>query len=335
VASSLLDSGLAALSAGAVDAGLDCLRRAAAEAEKSADHRLEASALLELGSALVHAVRGHDDEGSILLRRAVDLARQCSDARIAATGFRELGYVDALAGRRPTAAVHLAAAAEIAGDDPDALAGIHSVTGFNLVDWGRPEEGLEHYDLSLEHARRAQNPRREAWSLGLGGWGHLAAGQPEVARRWLMDCLAIVADLRWVAFRPWPLAVLAEVELRLDREPETVRSGLEETFALSCQLADPCWEGAAARTLALTHAAAGEVASAFDWISQARERCVRETDTYVALHAAILVSHAEISLEAGRAAQGESIARELLSLAARAHMDAQVRRALEIIGDAG
>src|SRR5205085_9115644 len=61
---SLLQSGLAALSAGAADAGIDCLRRAVGDAEKIKDGHLLARATFELGTALVHSVRGYDDEGS-------------------------------------------------------------------------------------------------------------------------------------------------------------------------------------------------------------------------------------------------------------------------------
>jgi tetratricopeptide (TPR) repeat protein len=331
MAKSQLGAGLAALAAGAVDAGIDCLRRAAADAGQSGDNHLHAQALLELGAALVHAVRGHDDEGAILLRQSVEQAQRCSDAKLAAEAYRELGYVDALAGRRPDAAANLAQALQIAGD-PDSLAGIHAVIGFNLVDWGNAAEGLDHYDLSLDYARQVKNRRREAWSLGVGSWGQLAAGRTDIAGRWLADCLAIVEDLRWLAFRPWPVALLAETGLRRDDEPAALRAGLEEAFALSCQLADPCWEGISARALALTYAVAGDFASATHWIVLARQKCVREPDTYIGLLAAIVRNQVEFCLKQGDAAQAASFARELLSLAARAHMDDHVEWAVQIIG---
>lgn len=328
VVKSLLDSGRAALAAGAVDAGVDCLRRAAGDAEKCGDRRLRAQALLELGTALVHAVRGYDDEGAVALRQSVELAHQCADAQLTTAGLRELGYLEALAGRRSVAAVHLQKALAIA-TGPDSLAGIHAVIGFNLVDWGQTVAGLQHYDLSLEYARSAGNRRREAWSLGIGAWGQLSAGRPETAVRWADTCLAIVEDLRWVAFRPWPLAILGEARLRLKSEPRALQTGLEEAFALSCQIGDPCWEAATARVMALTYAAAADFAPALDWIGRARERCTRETDAYAALLVTILANHAEISLRAGQSAQADSIIRELLSLAARTHMDSYVQWAVE------
>jgi DNA-binding SARP family transcriptional activator len=331
VARSQLEAGLAALAAGAVDAGIDCLRHALANAEQCGDNHLHAQALLELGAALVHAIRGHDDEGTILLRQSVEQSQRCSDAKVAAAAYRELGYVDALAGRRPDAAANLAEALQVAAD-PDSLAGIHAVIGFNLVDWGNANEGLNHYSLSLDYARQARNRRREAWSLGIGSWGQLAAGRVDVAGRWLTDCLAIVRDLRWLAFRPWPVALLAETRLRLNDEPTALRADLQEAFALSCQLADPCWEGISARTLALTYAASGDFASASHWIALARQNCVREPDTYIGLLAAILRNQVEVCLNSGNAAQAASIARELLAVAARAHMDDHVQWAVQIIG---
>ena len=66
----LLESDLAA---GAPDAGIDLLRRAADDAQQSADSYLLARALLEFGSALVHIARGYAEEGATYLDQATDL----------------------------------------------------------------------------------------------------------------------------------------------------------------------------------------------------------------------------------------------------------------------
>ncbi len=66
---SQLQAGRAALVAGAVDAGILCLRQAAAVAVQCKDKTLLARALAALGGALVHAIRGHDEEGAIILQR--------------------------------------------------------------------------------------------------------------------------------------------------------------------------------------------------------------------------------------------------------------------------
>jgi DNA-binding SARP family transcriptional activator len=327
---SLMQSGLAALSAGAVDAGIDCLRRAVRDAEKHKDAQLTARAMFELGTALVHSVKGYDDEGSVLLRQSTELARQAGNAAIASAGFRELGYVEALAGRRPLAATYLSQALELAGGGEN-LAGIHAVIGFNLVDWGRIGEGLDHYALSLEHARSAGNRRREIWSLGLGGWGLLAADRLDEADRWLDDCLALVEEQRWISFRPWPVAVLSESRTRQRARPNDLRPRLEEAFALSCQMNDPCWEGAVARALALTYAAQDALAPAMEWLAEARRRCMRDTDSYAGLQVEILASQVDVNLKLDQPETADAIAREWLALAARTHRDAHVVRAAAFI----
>ena len=332
VAASQLESGRAAIAAGAVDAGLDSLRRACDDAERSRDEQLVASCLLELGSALVHSVRSHDDEGAVLLQRSANLADHLGDHRVATTAHRELGYVDALAGRRPSAASHLEQARRTAAGDSDLLAGVHSVNAFNLTDWGRQEAGIDEYHEAVDLARTCANQRREAWTLGLGAWAHLLAGDAATADAWSRQCLSLISDLRWVAFRPWPLAIVGEVQLARGTAPRHQRADLEEAFALSCQLADPCWEGATARTIALTHAAAGDTERALEWIGQAQRRCLRETDTFVAMHAAILATDSEISLAAGQHDRAQATTRALISLAAKTHMDAHLSHGLQLLG---
>jgi DNA-binding SARP family transcriptional activator len=327
---SLMRSGLAALAAGAPDAGIENLRHAVAEAEKASDSQLLAAATLELGKALVHAVRGFDDEGAILLRQCTELAGARGYDTVAAAGFRELGYVEALAGRRPSAAEYLRAALEIART-PDELAAIHAFIGFNLVDWGKVEDGLGHYAIALDKARTAGDRQREIWSLGLGARAQLVGGDLDVADRWLRDCLRLVDDQQWLAFRPWPVALMGEAAIRRREKPATQRSSLEEAFALSCQLRDPCWEGAVARALALGFAADGDPATALDWLDEARRRCVRETDLYAALEVEIVASKVQLLRELGRTDELTVLAREWLSLAARTHMDAHAASAVALL----
>ena len=94
---------------------------------------------------------------------------------------------------------------------------------------------------------------------------------------------------------------------------------------------DPCWEGATARAIGLTHAAVGEHDKALEWIDQSRRRCLRETDTYVAMHAAILDTEAIISSAAGQQARADEAGRALVALAARCHMDDFLARGLQIV----
>lgn len=323
---SLVRSGVAALAAGAPDAGIETLRQAVAQAEREDNTHLYAEATLELGKGLVHAVRGFDDEGAILLRQCAEIAQSRGYNDLAAEGYRELGYIEALAGRRPGADDYLRAALQFA-TDASLLAKVHSALAFNLVDWGRVELGMRHYGVALEHARSSGNRRSEVWSLGLGAWGLLAEGRLAEAEVWLARCLEHLDDLRWIAFRPWPVAVLGELKLRQQALPAGLRPALEEGFALGCQLQDPCWEAATARSLALTYAADRQFELAAQWLEEADRRCIRVSDPYVALRVEILAAKVDVSQHLGQEEAAATLSRELIGMAARAHMDLHVERA--------
>lgn len=330
---SLLEAGQAALAAAAVDSGVETLRQAARVAEESSDNQVLGRCLRELGTALVHAVRSHDDEGALLLQRAAEVADAVGDASTAAAARRELGYVDALAGRRPDAEAHLAQAETLVEGDTDLLASIRSVRAFNLTDWGRLDDAIEEWGTALDLSRSAANPRRVAWALGLGGWAQVRAGCHGSAATWLRECLDLVTASGWISFRPWPVAVLAEAGLAA-RRPEPLLD-LHQEFALSCQLADPCWEGTTARALALQAAGGGDVEVALTWVDEARQRVGRETDVYVGMQGAILATDIELSTSRGASDRAASSARTLLELAARTHMDGYLDLAMAALRRAG
>jgi DNA-binding SARP family transcriptional activator len=331
IVESQISAGIAALSAGAVDAGIDCLRRAAAGAEAVRDNPMLARSLLELGTALVHSVRGYDDEGAIYLRRSVDLARECGAPEIAATGLRELGYLEALAGRRPTAAKLLDDALAASGEDPGRRAGVLAITAYNLVNWGRIAEGLAGYERAIECARSAASRRWEAWSFALGGWGHMMVDAPDVANTWLRESLVGCDATRWLALRPMPLSILATVRLRLDDPPEAVLGDLQDTYALSCQLGDPCWEGLAARSIALTYAKRADYETAERWLVTARERCASVTDPSAAVLVEIMADQMRLAVTAGKPDKARTLARQLIPVAARTHADAHLREAMTLL----
>ncbi len=327
----LIKSGKAAVAAGAVDAGLDCLRRAAADAEKAGDEHLQARALEQLGTSLIHACRGFDDEGALTLQQAADIAVRIGSSDVAAEALCELGYCDALAGRRPSAADYLAEALTHAHGNDERQAGIHAFMGFNLVDWGRVELGVSHFERSLDFARRAENRRREIWALGIGAWGLLRAGRPETARDWLLRCLRLCDDINWLAFRPWPVAILAEARLAIHEIGNTTRADLEEALAVSNQLADPCWQAAAARALALVDVHSGEYKAADRWLIHARERCCSVTDLYAGLLVEIISDQVRLARKGGDDRGAAELARQLLPIVARTHADGHLEFATAVL----
>ena len=330
-AESLCDAGLAALSAGAADAGIECLRGASAAAEESGDKELLGRCLTELGTALVHSIRGYDDEGAVILATAVDLATTAGAEQIAAKALSELAYVDVLAGRRASAAEYLRAAGELTTGDAALTAALAGFDAMNLSDWGRLEASAERFGTAVELSRTAGAVRREAWCLGLGARTLFLLGRMDDAVDWTNRSRELADRERWTAFRPWPEAWLAHVRLANGEDPSVVREAAEGTFALARQLQDPCWEGLAAKTIGLTHLADGEHATALEWMKHAGTLCRRVTDSYIWIEVDAFLAEAQAALDYGDAGRAEAVARRAVDVAAKGSMDDLMDRALRLL----
>jgi DNA-binding SARP family transcriptional activator len=329
VTRSLLQAGTAALNVGAVDSGLESLRRAADRAETADDRNLLAEALAELGTALIHSVRGQDDEGVVHLRRSEELARLSQNRPTTCRAVLEQCYAEALAGRRPDAADLAERALPLADGDAALLATGHAFAGFNLADWGRFSEADQRFDRSIALARSAGALRREIWALGIGAWGKLRSGNIAAAADWAGESLALCNRLDWLSFRPWPETVLAEAALLSGADPVQVRESLQQTLALSCQLSDPCWEAATCRVIGLGLEREADRRSALLWLDRARSVLASVTDPYAALSLRTDFDRTRITLDENRSA-GQVLLRALLVAAARLHADAELDAALAL-----
>lgn len=330
-ARSLCEAGLAALSAGAADAGIECLRGASAAAEVSGDRELLSRCLTELGTALVHAIRGYDDEGSIILAAAADLAAAAGAELVASKALSELAYVDILAGRRASAAEYLGTARGLATGDPSLSAAIAGFEAMNLSDWGRLGTSVERFADAVELSRSAGAVRRESWNLGLGARSLFILGRVDEAAHWARQSCEVARRDRWTAFRPWPEAWLAHARLSGGERPGVVREQAEATFALARQLQDPCWEGLAAKTIGLTHLVEGNADTALEWMKNAGILCGRVTDSYAWMQVEILLAEARAALEFGDTVRADAVARQAVAGAARGSMDDLLDRAMGLL----
>jgi hypothetical protein len=93
---------------------------------------------------------------------------------------------------------------------------------------------------------------------------------------------------------PWPQAIRAHCLVATGRCDEA-RDDAESSFALACQLGDPCWEGMAGRALALLALHADDPAEAAAWITEARRRCDRVPDRYVWVSGYVGLAQLEIA----------------------------------------
>jgi DNA-binding SARP family transcriptional activator len=292
-----LEAGRAAVSAGAVEPGVACLRQACAEARGVGDPALLARALAALGIALVHAVRGRDEEGAAVLHEALALAEAARDRALCAKVCRELGFVDVQAGRGVSAGRWLMRAGELADSD-DERAAVLGVRGMALSDRAHYGAAISLLSASVDTARRCGDLRQAAWSLAILARALLLRGELAEAAEVLDDSLALVQEEGWVAFQPLPEALRAEVALRQD-ERERAAALLDHAFVLGCRLGDPCWEALAARAQGLLHEAAGERGKALARLRDAVDRAVRVADPYAWVHAHCLDALAGVAIADG------------------------------------
>ena len=313
-----LEAGRAAIAAGAVDAGLDCLRRAVVEGEGSGDDQLHGAALVELGGALVHSVRGRDEEGSAVLHEGLAVAVRSGDQRLAATASRELGFVDVQAGRRTQADAWLVKAEALADGDDAELGSILGVRGMNLLDRAYHADALATFDRSIEHSARAGAKRQHAWSLSLVARAHLEMGRTADAWTAIDRSLEITRDERWTAFAPWPEAVRAEIDLN-ERDLDTAMDRYSHAFALACQVGDPCWEGMAAKGLGMTEAERGDLALAMTWLDDGYIRSTRWPDGNQWVTASVLDVTCGVAIARGDE-RAPSLVERFATLAAKTDM---------------
>ena len=318
-----LQAGEAAIGAGVLDAGLQCLRRAIDDADHIGDTELRARTRLALGGALVHAARGRDEEGAAALHEALALGQQ--EARpLAAAACRELGYVELLRGSYERALGWMDRATILASDDRAEQARIAAIRGTILSD-------CAHYGPATDMLRQAVglcesvgDVKQSIFAHSLLGRALLLCGDVDSAIS-ALDTSADLSRRLWTAFLPWPQALRAEAELlrgRIDPAAEL----FEQAFALGCQLGDPCWEGMAATGLGRVAMIRGKPVQAAEILVDALKRITRLPDGYQWGKAYALDALCRVATEA-EMPQAQVWSNELMSLAAGAGMREMVVRA--------
>ena len=283
----LLESGEAAVTAGAIEAGLEKLRNAVAGTRESGETALEAAACLALGSALVHATKGKDEEGAAALHRSIAAAESTGAKATATSAHRELGYVELLRGDYARAEIWLQTAEQLAAGDAVELARIRAVTGSLLADTGAHDRAAESLRDSIQLAESTGQRKQQAWSTAVLGRTYLLCDELDRAEEMLQRGREMTRSERWTAFLAYPEALLAEVWVRqgdLDRADEA----FEHAFALGCEVDDACWEAYGVRGLGLLRAARGDLEGAVDVMEDALTRCARQRDTHRWLRAYVL-----------------------------------------------
>lgn len=314
----LLESGEAAVSAGAIEAGVEGLRNAVAGSLEAGDTTLEAAALLALGTALIHATKGKDEEGAAALHRSIAAAEVTGERALAASAHRELGYVEVLRGDYLRARTWLSAAERLADGDPLQLARIRAVTGTCLADVGSHEQATAAYEDSIRLADSAGQLKQQAWSLAFLGRTQLLRNELDLAEESLERAREMSRSERWTTFLAYPEALLAEVWVR-EGDLDRAADAFEHAFTLACQVDDACWEAYGVRGFGLLKAARGDLAGAVETIQDALTHCARQRDTHLWLRAYVLDALCAVAVAMHHPTAGRWVT-DLASLTGRSGM---------------
>jgi DNA-binding SARP family transcriptional activator len=177
----VVEAGSAAVSAGALEAGVHSLRTAARLADRVGAARLRVGSRLVLAEALIHALGGLDEEGLASLYEAdeIALANDLHDGMAQARA--ELGYVDFLRGRYDRAELWLTDALKLADGSPSVRAKALTYLGAVESDRASYRRATELLEQAVTLSEVAGEPRRGAYGLSMLGRVSLFRGALDAA----------------------------------------------------------------------------------------------------------------------------------------------------------
>ncbi len=281
------EAGAAAVSAGALAAGVASFETAVRMADAAGAESLRVETRLVLAEALIHTLGGLDEAGLATLTEAERIAIADGNAEDAARTRTELGYVDFLRGRYDRAERSLAQVLAEPAVSPSVTAKAMTYLGSVASDRADYPRAVSLLEEAVQTSRAAGEPRLEVYALSMLGRVGLLRDDLEVATQQLRAAIELAEREHWLSFLPWPQAMLGEALLAGGDEAGAAAC-LEQSFARACQIGDPCWEGISARGLALVAAAAGDLDRAVGVLLDARSRTTRLADPYVWLDVHIL-----------------------------------------------
>ena len=296
----LIETGMAAVEAGAPEAGVARLRGAVASARREDDPVLVARALVGLGRALVHSSRGTDEEGAEALHEGSVLAERMGERRLAATGWREAAWIQFLRGGYDRAEATLAHAAELADGDEEELAWIEVILGTCRSDVGDYANATRLLLSATTRSEGLQSPEALCFALTMHAKLHVLREELDEAAVLLDRALQLVDARGLNSFRSLPESFRAEIDLR-HGHVDAAADAFEHAFALGCEIGDPCWESIATRGRGLVAVERGDVERGLELLVEAPRLCRRLPDTYLWIEAYGLDALCETAVEHGDA----------------------------------
>ena len=270
-----LEAGRAAVRAGVYEAGVECLRRATAEAHACGDLVLKGVTLLELGSALVHGGRNERGEGAAALHEGVRVAELADDRDVLGRACYELAWVDLLDARYDRAALWLDRAEKYAIAD-DLAATVLWARGKLEMETGRYQRSIELLEQAVSTANRAGDVFRHGFALASLGRSHLLLGSLDEASRSFDRSLEVVREGAPVLV-PLAEGFLAEALFHAG-DDERALDLAQHAYAYALEVGDVSMIAISARALALIDASNGRSDDAIARLREARRRFKESPD---------------------------------------------------------
>jgi DNA-binding SARP family transcriptional activator len=279
--------------AGAVDHGVDLGRLATAMADRGDDPGAQIMARLFFAAMLSMAVRGWD-EAAATATEALHLAEQGERAYEQAMARSVLAGIELMRADYATAVAHATIGAAGCGD-PGARALNLAFLAAAEADAGRHETAARQVGEAVELAEASADPIAIVYTNAYAGYVALVGDDPACARGFLERATAAGAAV--LVLLPWPLAMLAEVEVRAGRL-EAASELAARAEAMSATTGIVYQQALARRAHALVSAARGNHDDAIDQLTVALALARRTTGEGYAFHwpiAWILGSLAEVT----------------------------------------
>lgn len=296
--SAVTEAGSAAASAGALATAVSTFEEAVRLADRGGVDSDRIDTRLVLAEALIHTMGGLDESGLAALTEAERIALANGDREATARVRAEAGYVDFLRARYDRAERSLTQV--LADESTSQSVRSKAMTYLGSVASDRAEypRAIDLLQRAVRASKKVGEQRRQAFALSMLGRVSLLRGDLSEAIELLTTAQDLAERDHWLSFLPWPQAILGQAWLS-SGEIEPARRALEQSFARACQIGDPCWEGMAARGLAMLAEAQDEVDQAFAVLLDARTRANRLADPYVWLDVYILDALCEIGRRHG------------------------------------
>lgn len=279
--------------AGSVDHGIDLGRGAVAMADRDDDAGLQIMARLFFAAMLSIAVRGWD-EGATVTTEALQLAERAGFPFEEATARGMLAGIDVMRADYRAAAGHAtigAARCSDAGAQALNLAFLAAVE----ADIGQGAQAVRHAVEAVGLAEESADPIRIAYATAYAGHTLLLEDDAEAARSHVER--AVVVTTPMLVLLPWPLAMLAEIEVQAGHLDAATESAARAA-AISVTTGVAYQQALALRASALVDSARGHHEVAADRLTVALAHARRTTGEGYAFHwpvAWILKSLAQVS----------------------------------------